>query len=306
MVLEISQPGFVWLNGELVEYNAAKINVDSKISLGICERMRSYPCAEILKENTLLLKFDDHLDNFYNSAKALGLGVGKRINKDGLREAVLETIRANEFRTYSDISVFAWPSCAGDVPDVAIVVKSYESIISSDDFDKGKKFGIVALKAQLFDSLLKAKVTAGYINDVLGTWEAKAKGLYGSLFVDSQGSVFGGNYTFLAVVKNGAVVMQPFPSAMKDTIRDAVITIAKDQGISVAERNIAKAELLGADEAFVCGVDVEIVPIAEVDGKAIGGGKLGSVTEQIAKRFTDATTARSDRYLDWLTTVYAE
>ncbi len=302
----MSQPGFVWLNGELVEYEAAKISVDSKISFGICERMRSYPCAEILKENTLLLKFDDHVDNFFNSAKALGLAVDKRIKKDDLREAVLATIRANEFRTYADISVFAWPSFTGDVPDVAIVVKSYESIVSSDDFEKGWKFGIVALKTQLFDSLLKARVPAGYVNDVLGAWEAKAKGLCGSLFVDSQGSVFGGNYTFLAVVKNGAIVIQPFPVGMKDTIRAAVITIAKDQGISVAERNIAKAELLDADEAFVCGVDVEIVPIAEVDGKAIGGGKLGSITEQIAKRFNDATTARSDKYLDWLTTVYAE
>jgi branched-chain amino acid aminotransferase len=301
----MSQPSFVWFNGALVEYESVKATVDLPQVDGVFERLRTYPCAEVLKENTLLCKFDDSLENIYKSAKVFNLALEKRVSKDNLREAVLETIRANEFRTYVDVVVSVWPS-QPEAPNVSIVAKQFESILGSDDFENPKKFTLVSAKAPSSNLFTEARAWASYLEDAQSNSDAKAKGFYGCLFIDSKGYVFAGYNNFLAVVKNGAVTVQLPRIALKDVVRSSIVTIAKDLGYSVAEREIAKADLLDADEAFICGVESEVTPVTEVDGVAIGEGKVGEVTAKIAKRFADGTQAKTDKYLDWLTTVYAE
>jgi branched-chain amino acid aminotransferase len=75
--------------------------------------------------------------------------------------------------------------------------------------------------------------------------------------------------------------------------------IAADQGYEVVEKHIVRTDLYLADEAFFTGTAAEIVPIAEVDDRAIGAGRPGPVTKELAEIFHQATTGQLDRYKDW-------
>ena len=82
--------------------------------------------------------------------------------------------------------------------------------------------------------------------------------------------------------------------------RDSVITLARDLGYEVEVGNLTLEDLLFADEAFFTGTAVEVTPIREVDGKVIGEGKRGLVTEKIQRAFLATVSGKNRRYSDWL------
>jgi len=86
--------------------------------------------------------------------------------------------------------------------------------------------------------------------------------------------------------------------------RDSVITIARDQGFRVNEREIMRSELYIADEAFLTGTAAEIEPIISIDRRKIGDGKIGPVTEVIRREYHRAASGENPKYHGWLTSVY--
>jgi branched-chain amino acid aminotransferase len=80
-----------------------------------------------------------------------------------------------------------------------------------------------------------------------------------------------------------------------------VLQIARDIGIPVAIRGLTMADLQTADEVFFSGTAVEITPIKDVDGHAVGDGKPGPVTQRLQKTFFDAVHGRLPQYRSWLT-----
>jgi branched-chain amino acid aminotransferase len=82
--------------------------------------------------------------------------------------------------------------------------------------------------------------------------------------------------------------------------RDSVMTIARDEGYQVAEQHLVRTDAYLADEAFFTGTAAEIVPIVEVDDRAVGTGRPGPVTRHLTEIFHAATAGRVDRYKDWV------
>ena len=79
-----------------------------------------------------------------------------------------------------------------------------------------------------------------------------------------------------------------------------MITLARERGHEVVERDIARAELYLADEVFLTGTAAELVPVREVDDHAIGSGRPGPVTQELQAAFQDCLYGRDERHLDWL------
>ncbi len=77
------------------------------------------------------------------------------------------------------------------------------------------------------------------------------------------------------------------------------MTIARDQGYDVVERTLVRTDLYHADEAFFTGTAAELVPIAEVDDRPVGTGKVGPITRELAEIFTAATVGEVDLYKSW-------
>jgi branched-chain amino acid aminotransferase len=102
-------------------------------------------------------------------------------------------------------------------------------------------------------------------------------------------------------VRHGKLITPPQTAGILDGIsRNAILQIARDHGHEVEERNIARAELILADEVFLSGTAAELVPVREIDDHAIGDGEPGPVTKEIQQVFDDALHGRDQRYTHWL------
>jgi D-alanine transaminase len=89
------------------------------------------------------------------------------------------------------------------------------------------------------------------------------------------------------VVRGGTVVTAPEGSRILSGVtRDVVLELARDEGLPIQERFISQAELYGADEVFLTGTTVEVLAVVRVDGKVIGDGRPGPITQRLAAGFT--------------------
>jgi branched-chain amino acid aminotransferase len=82
------------------------------------------------------------------------------------------------------------------------------------------------------------------------------------------------------------------------------MTIAKDLGYEVIERQIARTELYMADEIFLTGTAAEIVPVTSIDGHSVGSGKEGPLTRSIREMYAKIVSAEAKEHLKWLTSVW--
>jgi len=81
------------------------------------------------------------------------------------------------------------------------------------------------------------------------------------------------------------------------------MTIAKGLGVNVTEKSITRDEVYTADEAFFTGTAAEVTPIKELDGRAIGNGSRGPLTEEIQKIYFDTVKGENPDYEHWLSYV---
>jgi branched-chain amino acid aminotransferase len=103
------------------------------------------------------------------------------------------------------------------------------------------------------------------------------------------------------VVKHGRIITPPVSAgALEGITQSSVFTIARDEGIEIETGNILRSDLYTADEAFLSGTAVEIVPIRSVDDRVVGNGEPGPITRRVQEVFFAAVRGQVDRYKDWV------
>ncbi len=159
------------------------------------------------------------------------------------------------------------------------------------------------------DSLIPhAKASGQYLNSVLAKIEASKAGYQEAILLDSHGFVCEGSGENIYAVRDGQIITPPQTAGILDGInRKSIIRIARDLGIEVVERDVARAELYLAEEVFMSGTAAELVPVAEIDDHVIGAGPQGPppegpgpITRELQRIFDDALHGRDPRYLEWL------
>jgi branched-chain amino acid aminotransferase len=149
-----------------------------------------------------------------------------------------------------------------------------------------------------------AKAGGQYLNSVLAKIESVKAGYQEAILLDSRGFVCEGTGENIYIVREGEIITPPQTASILDGIsRRSIITIARDLGYTVTERDIARAELTLADEVFLSGTAAELVAVSEIDDHTIGGGGRGAVTAEIQRVFEDALHGREERYAQWLDVV---
>ena len=131
--------------------------------------------------------------------------------------------------------------------------------------------------------------------------EAASRGYDEAILLDMHGNLAEGAVENIFLVKNRRLLTNDQNSSILLGItRDSAMRIARDLGYEVEVRALKLDELHDADEAFLTGTAIEITPIREVDGRAIGAGARGPVTEAIQKTFFDIVAGRRPEYQRWL------
>ncbi len=306
----MNQVDLIWMNGEFVAWEDAKVHVLTHglhYGTGVFEGIRCYD-TEI---GPAVFRHQDHIDRLFKSAELYYMPIPHE--REQIRQATLELIVKNNLRScYIRPIVFRGYGTMGLFPldatvDVAVAVWEWGAYLGEEGKLNGVRAKVSSWRRISPDSLIPhAKASGQYLNSVLAKIESHKAGYEEAILLDDKGHVCEGSGENVYIVRDGTIVTPPQTSSILDGIsRKSVIQIARDLGFEVVERDIARAELYLADEAFLTGTATELAPIREIDDHAIGGGKPGEITRAVQSAFEDALHGRTERYREWLDPVPA-
>ena len=295
----------IWMNGEFVGWEDAKIHVLTHAlhyGTSVFEGVRCYD-TEI---GPAVFRHQDHVERLFRSSDLYYMPVP--YEREQIRQATLELIARNGlsscyirplvFRGYGTMGLFPLDARV----DVAIAVWEWGAYLGEEGKRDGIRAKVSSWRRISPDSLIPhAKAGGQYLNSVLAKIETHKAGYDEAILLDDHGRVCEGSGENIYVVRDGVIYTPPQTASILDGInRRTAIQIARDHGIEVVERDLARAELYMADEVFMSGTAAELVPVREIDDHAIGDGKPGEVTRAIQKTFDDALHGRIERYREWL------
>jgi branched-chain amino acid aminotransferase len=298
----------IWMDGELVDWENATIHVLTHglhYGSGVFEGIRAYAT----KRGPAVFRLQDHIRRLFRSAHVYDMQIPYA--PDELVEATVATIRENGleacyvrplvYRGYGEMGLNPLPAPV----NVSIAVWRWGVYLGEESLEKGVRAKVSSWKRMDHNVLPPgAKATGQYIGSGLAKVEALKGGYDEAILLNHAGYVTDGSGENVFVVKEGVVYTPPFSAGCLDGItRDSVITIARDLGYEVAERNLSRFDLYTADEAFFTGTAAEIAPIMEIDDRALGYDGRGSITKEIQEAFYAATRGEIDAYQGWLTYV---
>jgi branched-chain amino acid aminotransferase len=301
----------IWMNGEFVAWEDAKVHVLTHglhYGTGVFEGVR---CYDTESKGPAVFRHEEHLDRLYKSSELYYMSIP--FEREQLREATLELIGRNGLRScYIRPLVYRGYGTMGlfplDAPvDVAIALWTWGSYLGEEGKANGVRAKVSSWRRIDGASLIPhAKATGQYLNSILAKVESVKAGYEEAILLDDRGFVCEGTGENLFVVRDGVILTPPQTASILDGInRKSVIQIARDLGYEVVERDIARAELYLADEVYCTGTAAELTPIREVDDHPVGDGKPGPITRAVQQAFEDALHGRNERYADWLDPVPA-
>ncbi len=300
----------IWMNGEFVPWDEAKVHVLTHglhYGTGVFEGIRCYDS----ETGPAVFRHQDHLDRLVRSAELYYMPVP--YDREQLRQATLELIGRNGLREcYIRPLVFRGYGTMGLFPldaevDVAIAVWEWGAYLGEEGKRDGIRAKVSSWRRISPDSLIPhAKASGQYLNSVLAKIESHKAGYDEAILLDDHGHVCEGSGENIYVVQDGVIATPPQTASILDGItRKAVLQIARDLGVEVVERDLARSELYLADEVFFSGTAAELVPVREVDDHAVGTGRPGEVTRAVQQAYEDALRGRTERYREWLDPVPA-
>ena len=301
--------GQIWMNGSLVDWADAKIHIASHIvhyGSGVFEGARCYDTTK----GAAVFRLDAHIRRLYDSAKIYRMDYS--FSPEKFRSAVLDTIRANKYRScYIRPLLYRGYDSLGVDPfncpvEGAIIVFQWGAYLGSDSLERGVDVQISSWgrgAPNRFPSVSKS--TANYANSQLIKMEATLNGYSEGIALDPRGFVSEGSGQNIFVVRDEIITTPPLADSILPGItRDVVITLARELGYTVQEATVPRETLYIADEVFFTGTAAEISPIRSIDKIIIGNGTRGRVTEAIQHRFFDIVNGRLPDTHNWLTFVY--
>jgi branched-chain amino acid aminotransferase len=305
MVEAFTGEGKIWLNGTFVEWKDAKVHVlvhGLHYGSGVFEGIRCYAT----EQGAFIFRLKEHLDRMYRSAAAYQMEIP--YTRDEMGEAIKGTIRINKLDAcyIRPIAFFGYHHLGlnptGCPVDCAVAVWPWGAYLGEEAAEGGIRCTI-SLWRRIDPSTLPVTVKAvgHYLNSILASLDAKARGFGEAILLDTRGYVAEGPGENIFIVKEGILYTPEAESSILPGItRASVIELARDMGYTIVEKRITKEELCAADEAFFTGTAAEMAPIREIDGVLIGGGRKGEVTSVLQKKFFAVLDAREPKYMKWL------
>ena len=299
--------GLIWLDGEMVPWREAKTHVLTHTlhyGLGCFEGVRAYNTAN----GPAIFRLKEHTDRLFNSAHILNMKMP--FSKDVINEAQRAAVRENNLdEAYLRPMVFLGSEGLGLRADnlqvhVMVAAWSWPSYMSPEAKELGIKVRTSSYTRHHVNiTMCKAKANGNYINSMLALNEAISGGAEEALLLDNEGYVAEGSGENIFIVRNGELHTPELTSCLAGITRATIIDFAKDLGLVVKERRITRDEVYIAEEAFFTGTAAEVLPIRELDGRQIGEGKRGPITEKLQSMYFDAVKGKLAAHQEWLTAV---
>ena len=297
--------GWIWLDGELVPWRDANVHVLTytlHYGVGVFEGVRAYDTPS----GPSFFRLADHTERLFDSAHILQIDMP--YSKQALLAAQREVFAANELREgYLRPVVYLGSEALGlravDLSiHAAIACWPWPSYMDPESAVRGIRVRTSSYTRHHVNiTMCKAKGSGHYVNSVLALREAQDAGCEEALLLDNEGYVAEGSGENIFVVKNGVLHTPELTSCLPGITRDTIMVFAREQGLELVERRITRDEVYIADEAFFTGTAAEVVPIRELDGRTIGSGQRGPITEQLQALYFDQVRGRREAHPEWHT-----
>lgn len=257
----------IYHNGAFVKAAEAKMDLYSQslhYGYSVFEGIRSY--ATVAGE-TRIFKAVEHFERLKNSAEALNLPYPFKAEE--LIAATYEVLRRNNFSDAYIRPVVYAPANMSFAPNTEsfIVIEAWEMAPFLGD----KLLRVVTSSFQRPNPKgfkIHAKAAGHYVNSILASQEAKAKGFDEALLLDMNDNVAEAPGANIFYEKDG-VLHTPSPGHILAGItRATVIEICDELNIPVVEESFSNEKLYGADAAFFCGTAAEVIGLASLDDQS--------------------------------------
>lgn len=296
----------IWMNGKFIDWHDAKIHCLSHVvhyGTSVFEGIRAYEN----EEGPCVFRLEEHVERLFDSAKIYKMDIP--YTEEEICEAIIETLKENDLKScYIRPIVYRGYGELGVNPlncpvDVVIAAWEWGSYLGEEGMNIGVDVGVSSWRKPAPDTLpVMAKAGANYMNSQLAKIEAIDHGYDEAIMLDYQGFVAEGSGENIFIVENGVIYTSDLGSSiLRGITRDSIIQLAISLGYDVVEETIGRERLYLADEIFFSGTAAEVTPIKSVDGRSIGIGKRGPVTEELQKTFFKIAEAEKDDEFGWLT-----
>jgi len=297
--------GLIWMDGEMVPWREARVHVLTHTfhyGLGVFEGVRAYRTPD---RGTCIFRLREHTDRLFRSAHILSMHMPydkdtlNRAQKDVVRENSLEEgylrpmcfygsegmgLRADGLKTHVMVAAWEWPS-----------------YMDPDARDRGIRVRTSSYTRHHVNiSMCKAKANGNYINSMLALREALESGAEEALMLDNEGYVAEGSGENVFIVRDDHIYTPELTSCLDGITRDTIFALAEEIGYTIREKRITRDEVYVADEAFFTGTAAEVVPIRELDGRTIGSGSRGPLTEKLQSMYFDTVRGNRSENSQWL------
>ena len=269
----------IWVNGRVVPKAEAMVSVyDSGFMLGdgVWEGIRLY--------NGRWSFLDEHIDRLFEAARAIDLDIG--MDRAAVVAAVLETQAANGMVSDAHARLmvtrgvktrpFQHPKLSQRGPTMVIIMEH-----SRPSLPRPIRLATVPHMRGLPMTQDPKLNSHSKLNCILACIAAEKAGADEALMLDVHGFVNTTNACNFFIVRRGEVWTSTGDYCMNGITRGKVIGLCRANGIPVYERNFSLVDTYGADEAFLTGTFGAQTPVGIIDGRVIGTGQIGPVTERI-------------------------
>jgi branched-chain amino acid aminotransferase len=298
-------PDYIWHNGKIKAWQDATVHVMAHglhYGSSVFEGIRCYETHN----GHAIFRLNDHNKRLFSSAKIYEMPMPYTLEE--INTACHEVIKANELGkaylrpiAYRDLGGFG---LSADCPtSVSVAAWNMGPYLGEGVLEAGID-ACVSSWQRVAPNTIPAGAKAGgnYLSGQLIAREARRLGFGEGIALASTGLLSEGAGENLFLVFEGALHTTPVSAALLNGItRNTIMTLAKDNGIEVIERDIPREFLYLCDELFMCGTAAEITPIRSVDGRQVGAGKPGPLTLKIQELFFGLFSGKTPDKRNWLT-----
>lgn len=295
-----------YFEGAYVPVEEAKISIMThafNYGTGLFEGIRGYYNKE--EDRVLVFRLAEHVDRLVRNCRVLCMEVPE--TAEDIAEICCELVRRSGLKEDLYIRPLVYKSELSLGPTVRGVESRFCCyVIKLGDYCDTQAGLDVAVSSwrRLSDNAIPSRVksTGSYINSSLASTEAKQAGFHEAIFLRENGTVAEGSAMNIFMVLNGTLITTP-PNCdiLVGITRNTVMEMARDMGIPVVERDIARTELYVCDELFFCGTGAQVAPVRSVDRRIVGSGEPGPVTRRLQEAYFAIVQGRDARYRHWCT-----
>jgi branched-chain amino acid aminotransferase len=306
----VAKPKWAWMNGQFLPWDDCKLHIRTQVVMmggSVFEGIRAYWNDE--QTQLYIFKMREHFERLQQGCRVMHM---RPIPITELEHVCVSLLRRNDFREDVHLVPVAY---LGYGEGFLALTKTLDEglFVSAIPRPAGKWLEVgknvrVSSWRRISDSSMppRIKASGNYQNGRLALLEAWQDGFDDTILLNERGTVAESAGSCVMMVRGGTVCTPPVTAGILESItRTTLIGLLEDyMDIRVIEREIDRTELYSADEMFLCGSGMEVVPVVSVDRLAVGDGRKGRITAAIQKIYFDIARGCNDTHANWRTPVY--